>query len=283
MNIKLENVNYIYSPDTVEQVVALKDINLEFEGDSFNAIVGSTGSGKSTLIQLLNGLLKPSSGKILFDGKEIFTGEKETKEQKKQLRDLRCKVGIAFQHSEYQLFEENIIKDVMYGPKNKGLSEEEAKQAAINALKDVGIEEYMFEKSPFDLSGGEKKRVAIAGILAMNPEVLILDEPTAGLDPQGKTEILDLVKNYQKKNKLTVILVSHSMEEVALYADRVIALKRGEIMMDGNTHEVFSKQDELIELGLDIPECAKFAKSLGIEGVITVEEATKKIVQKYKK
>ena len=283
MNIKLENVNFIYSPNTVEEITALENINLTFNEDSFNAIIGSTGSGKSTLIQLLNGLLKPTSGKVLYNGKEIFTGEKETKEQKRALRDLRCKVGIVFQYPEYQLFEETILKDVMFGPKNKGLNEKEAKEAAIKALLDVKINESMFEKSPFDLSGGEKRRVAIAGVLAMNPEVLILDEPTAGLDPAGKIEILDLIKEYKEKNKVTIILVSHSMEEVASYAGRVIAMKRGKIILDGNTHEVFSKQEELVSLGLDIPECLKFSMSLGIEGGITVTEAAKMIAKKYKK
>ncbi len=282
MNIKLEHANYIYSPETVEEITAVCDACVEFKEDSFNAIIGSTGSGKSTLIQLLNGLLKPSSGKVLYDGKEIYTDSKETKEQQKALRNLRCKVGLVFQHPEYQLFEETIIKDVMYGPKNKGLTNDEAKEAAIKALGDVGIDESMFEKSPFDLSGGEKKRVAIAGILSMQPEVLILDEPTAGLDPIGKKEILDLVKEYQINNHVTVIVVSHSMEEVAMYAERVIAMKRGKIMFDDKVHEIFKHEGELEKMGLAIPEAAKFAKELGIEDVITVEEAAKKIAQKYK-
>ncbi len=283
MNIKLENVNYIYNPETVEAVPAVTDVSLEFMEGSFNAIIGSTGSGKSTLIQLLNGLLKPSSGRILYDGKEIFTSEKDTKETKKALRDLRCKVGIVFQYPEYQLFEETLLKDVMFGPKNKGLSNDEAKAAAIKALADVKIPESKFEKSPFDLSGGEKKRVAIAGILAMEPEVLILDEPTAGLDPLGKKEILDLVKEYQEKNNVTVIIVSHSMEEVALYAKRVVAMKRGRILLDGTTKEIFRHEEELEKIGLSIPEVAKFAKELGIEDANTVEDAAKKIAAKYKR
>ena len=280
MIIKLDHVNYIYNPETVEEVMAVNDVSLELGGNTLTAIIGSTGSGKSTLIQLLNGLLRPSAGTISYDGNVIFTGGKETKEQKKAIRDLRCRVGLVFQYPEYQLFDETILKDVCFGPKNQGLSQEEAEEKAGKALAEVGIPEDSFEKSPFDLSGGQKRRVAIAGVLAMEPEVLILDEPTAGLDPKGKKEILDLLKKYQKEKETTVILVSHSMEEVAQYADRVIAMHKSRIILDGTTHEVFSHRKELEEIGLGVPEIQAFTESLGITGAITVEEARDAILGK---
>lgn len=259
----------------------MSDICLSLGGDSLTAIIGSTGSGKSTLIQMLNGLLKPTSGTISYDGTVIFTGGKETKEQKKEIRKLRCRVGLVFQYPEYQLFDETVLKDVCFGPKNQGLSPEEAEKRARKALKEVGMLEELFEKSPFDLSGGEKRRAAIAGVLAMEPEVLILDEPTAGLDPHGKSELLNRLKWYQKEKKKTVILVSHSMEEVAAYADRVIAMHKGRVILDGPTHEVFSRRKELEDMGLGVPEVQVFAESLGIFGTITVEEAAKAILTKY--
>ncbi len=280
MIIKLEHVNYIYNPDTVEKVVAVDDVNLEIGDDSFTAIIGSTGSGKSTLIQLLNGLLKPSGGRILYDGKAIYTSGKETKEQKKAIRDLRCQVGLVFQYPEYQLFDETVLKDVCYGPKNQGFSKEEAEEKAKAALAQVGVTEEKYEKSPFDLSGGFKRRVAIAGVLAMEPKVLILDEPTAGLDPAGKTEVLELLKRYQKEKQVTVILVSHSMEEVAQYADRVIAMHKSKVILDGTTHEVFAHREELEKIGLGVPEVQAFTEELGINGAITVEEACEAILKK---
>ena len=280
MIIKLEHVNYIYNPDTVEKVVAVDDVNLEIGDDSFTAIIGSTGSGKSTLIQLLNGLLKPSGGRILYDGKAIYTSGKETKEQKKAIRDLRCQVGLVFQYPEYQLFDETVLKDVCYGPKNQGFSKEEAEEKAKAALAQVGVTEEKYEKSPFDLSGGFKRRVAIAGVLAMEPKVLILDEPTAGLDPAGKTEVLELLKRYQKEKQVTVILVSHSMEEVAQYADRVIAMHKSKVILDGTTHEVFAHREELEKIGLGVPEVQSFTEELGINGAITVEEACEAILKK---
>ena len=280
MIIKLEHVNYIYNPDTVEKVIAVDDVNLEIGDDSFTAIIGSTGSGKSTLIQLLNGLLKPSGGRILYDGKAIYTSGKETKEQKKAIRDLRCQVGLVFQYPEYQLFDETVLKDVCYGPKNQGFSKEEAEEKAKAALAQVGVTEEKYEKSPFDLSGGFKRRVAIAGVLAMEPKVLILDEPTAGLDPAGKTEVLELLKRYQKEKQVTVILVSRSMEEVAQYADRVIAMHKSKVILDGTTHEVFAHREELEKIGLGVPEVQSFTEELGINGAITVEEACEAILKK---
>lgn len=280
MIIKLDHVNYIYNKDTVEEITAVHDLCLELGGDSLTAIIGSTGSGKSTLIQLLNGLLKPSSGTISYDGQVILTEGKETKEQKKAMRLLRCRVGVVFQYPEYQLFDETVLKDVCFGPKNQGFSPEEAEKKARKALIEVGMPEELFEKPPFDLSGGEKRRAAIAGVLAMEPEVLILDEPTAGLDPHGKTEVLELLKKIQKEKKTGIILVSHSMEEVAQYADRVIAMHKSNVILDGPTHEVFSHRKELEEIGLGVPEVQSFAESLGITGAITVEEVSRAILER---
>lgn len=281
MIIRFEHVSYIYNRNTVEEVTAVDDVSLELGGDSLTAIIGSTGSGKSTLIQMMNGLLKPSRGEISYDGEVIFTEGKETKAQKKRIRDLRCRIGLVFQYPEYQLFDETVLKDVCFGPKNQGLSPEEAEERARKALEEVRMPEHSIDKSPFDLSGGQKRRAAIAGVLAMEPEVLILDEPTAGLDPQGKKEILDLLKRYQKEKKTTVILVSHSMEEVAQYADRVIAMYKSKVILDGPTHEVFAHRKELEEMDLGVPEVQTFAEGLGIEGAITVEEAAGAILARY--
>ena len=277
MTIKLENVNYIYNEGLIDSAEAVKDINLEIGGDSFIALIGSTGSGKSTLIQLLDGLIKPSSGKIYFDGEDLYSGGNE----KEKLRALRKKTGLVFQYPENQLFEETVLKDVAFGPKNQGHSEEEAKNRATSALLSVGISKDMFEKSPFELSGGEMRRVAIAGILAMEPELLILDEPTAGLDPKGKQEILDLVGNVRREKHASVVFVSHNMEEVADYADRVIAMHHGNIIFDGETHEVFSHFDELEKIGLKEPEVSRICRAVGIENVITVDEAAEALAKKY--
>ncbi|MBR3242011.1 MAG: energy-coupling factor transporter ATPase [Parasporobacterium sp.] len=281
MIIRLDHVNYIYNPETVEKVTAVTDVCLELGGDCFIAIIGSTGSGKSTLIQLLNGLLKPTDGTLSYDGKEIYTDGKVTREQKKALRALRCRIGLVFQYPEYQLFDETVLKDVSFGPKNQGLGQKEAEEKASKALREIGVPEELFEKSPFDLSGGEKRRAALAGVLAMEPEVLVLDEPTAGLDPVGKTEVLKLLKKMQREKHMTVVMVSHSMEEVAQYADRVIAMEKGRVILDSSTHEVFSHRKELEKMGLGVPEVQAFTESLGITGAITVAEACEAIVKKY--
>ncbi|MBR5931247.1 MAG: energy-coupling factor transporter ATPase [Lachnospiraceae bacterium] len=281
MIIKLEDVNYIYNPGTVEEVTAVSDANLELGGDSFTAIIGSTGSGKSTLIQMLNGLLEPASGQITYDGVPIYKKGKLNKEEKKALRQLRCRVGLVFQYPEYQLFEETVLKDVCYGPKNLGFSKEEQEEKARAALAAVGASEELFEKSPFEISGGEKRRVAIAGVLAMEPEVLILDEPTAGLDPLGKSQLLELLKKYHEEKHVAIILVSHSMEEVAQYADRVIAMSKSKIVLDGSTEDVFAHRAELEEIGLGVPEVCAFTQSIGLGDVLTVEEAAEKIMQVY--
>ena len=281
MIIKLENVNFIYNPGTVEEVTAVSDVNLELGGDSFTAIIGSTGSGKSTLIQLLNGLLEPASGQITYDGVPIYKEGKLTKEEKKALRQLRCRVGLVFQYPEYQLFEESVLKDVCYGPKNLGFSEEEQIEKAKAALTAVGASEELYEKSPCEISGGEKRRMAIAGVLAMEPEVLILDEPTAGLDPLGKSQLLELLKKYHEEKHVAIILVSHSMEEVAQYADRVIALSKAKVVLDGTPEEVFSHREELEAIGLGVPEVCAFTHSIGLGDVLTVQEAAEKIMQVY--
>ena len=283
MQIKLEKVNYIYNPGTPEEVTALSDIDLEIGGDSFIAVIGSTGSGKSTFIQLLNGLLKPSSGRITFDGQEIYG----LKNEKKLLRDLRCRVGLTFQYPEHQLFETDVYADVSFGPKNLGLDKREIDRRVLRALRAVNIGGEYYKKSPFELSGGEMRRVAIAGMLAMEPEMLILDEPTAGLDPKGKKEILDKIKEIQQDRHITVILVSHSMEEVAEYADRVIALNGSEIVMDLPVRELFRHTEELEDLGLAAPEVKYFMQDLKESGLdvdpdaITVEEAAGSILKAF--
>ena len=275
MQIELQNVNYIYNEGLAHEAKALDDISLTLGGDSFTAIIGSTGSGKSTLIQLLNGLLRPTSGTILFDGEDISAA----KDYKKKVRDIRCRVGMAFQYPEHQFFETDVLTDVCYGPKNQGHSKEECEQLAKDALSAVGLGPEYYKKSPFELSGGEMRRAGLAGILAMEPEILILDEPTAGLDPQGKADILNEIKSIQERRHITVIIVSHSMEEVASYADRVVVLHDGKLIMDGETHEVFKNYRELEAIGLKAPEVLYFMEELkeaGLpvdSGAITTEEA----------
>ena len=266
MKINLTNVNYLYNQGTISEKDAVRDVTLSIEKPEFIAIVGSTGSGKSTLIQLLNGLKLPTSGTITYDGVNIG-------KDKKQLRDIRCKVGIVFQYPEYQLFDENVLKDAAFGPHNKGCSNDEAIEKAKNALLATGMTEESFDKSPFDLSGGEKRRVAIAGVIAMDPEILIMDEPTAGLDPKGKTEILDLINELHKARNMTVIMVSHNMDEVAEYADRVIVMHEGQILMDGDPHDVFANEEIIKQAGLNQPQAADFCKKLGIDGPIKINEA----------
>ncbi len=266
MKINLTNVNYLYNQGTISEKNAVRDVTLSIEKPEFIAIVGSTGSGKSTLIQLLNGLKLPTSGMITYDGVNIG-------KDKKQLRDIRCKVGIVFQYPEYQLFDENVLKDAAFGPHNKGCSNDEAIEKAKNALLATGMTEESFDKSPFDLSGGEKRRVAIAGVIAMDPEILIMDEPTAGLDPKGKSEILDLINELHKARNMTVIMVSHNMDEVAEYADRVIVMHEGQILMDGDPHDVFANEEIIKQAGLNQPQAADFCKKLGIDGPIKINEA----------
>ena len=278
MSIKLENVSYVYGKDSAYEKKAVDEVSLEIEQGEFLGIIGHTGSGKSTIIQHLNGLMKPSSGKVFFQGEDIWADGYDR-------RQLRFHVGLVFQYPEYQLFEESILKDVSFGPKNQGLLEEECKERAKQALSQVGIGEELYEKSPLEVSGGQKRRVAIAGVLAMNPDVLVLDEPSAGLDPKGKKEILDMVAQLHEERGMTVILVSHSMEDVAYYVDRLIVMNHGKKAFDGKTREVFSHYKELEEMGLSAPQVTYVMHALKERGwkidtsAITVEEAKKEIIR----
>ncbi len=278
MSLKLENVNYVYGEGTSSQTKALNNINLEIDKKEFIAIIGHTGSGKSTLIQHLNGLIKPTDGKVMYDGRDIYSKDFN-------LKELRCKVGLVFQYPEYQLFEETVLKDVCFGPLNQGLSTEEAILRAKDALEQVGIREDYYEKSPFELSGGQKRRVAIAGVLAMQPEILILDEPTAGLDPAGRDKVLGKIKRLHEELGMGVILVSHSMEDVAKYAERIIVMNQGEVMYDEKPHAVFEHYKELEEIGLAAPQINYIMHRLKENGLsvdvhaLSLEEATDSILK----
>ena len=274
--LSLRDVNYIYSADTVYRRHALKNVSLDIWKGEFIAVIGHTGSGKSTLIQHLNGLNKPSSGKILYKGQDI--SEKSFK-----LSDLRKKVGLVFQYPEYQLFETTVLLDVAFGPKNLGCDREQAEQQAREALALVGLPEECYEMSPFELSGGQKRKAAIAGVLAMNPEVLILDEPTAALDPYGRDEILSIMEDLHRKKNITILLVSHSMDEVARFAQRIIVMDKGEILMDGTPADIFRRHKELEEIGLAAPQAMYIMKELKEYGlpvdteIFTPQEAVKEI------
>ena len=260
MSIRLENVNYIYGEGSGQEKWALKNINLTIHDREFIGIVGHTGSGKSTLTQLLNGLEKPSSGTIYYNDEDIQADGYER-------RKLRQKVGLVFQYPEHQLFEVSVIKDVEFGPRNLGLSNLEVEKRSFDALKQVGLSDDLLDVAPFALSGGQKRRVAIAGVLAMQPEVLILDEPTAGLDPAGRTEILELLKKLHEENNITVILVSHSMDDVARYAGRILVMNRGELVLDGEPQKVFQYRDELRKIGLDVPQSTNILYELRDRGM----------------
>ena len=278
MSIKVKDVNYIYAEGTAYEIHALKDINLEIPDGQFVGLIGHTGSGKSTLVQHLNGLVKATSGRIYFNGRDIY-GENFS------MKDLRSQVGLVFQYPEHQLFEIDVLSDVCFGPKNLGCSQEEAEKKAREALRMVGMGEEYEKRSPFDLSGGQKRRVAIAGVLAMDPQVLILDEPTAGLDPKGRDEILDQIGLLKKERGITVVLVSHSMEDVARYVDRIIVMNQGEVRFDGAPREVFRHYRELEEIGLAAPQMTYMMQGLKEKGAdvdtdaTTIEEAADAIVQ----
>ena len=278
MQLELKNVSYTYGKGTVFEVNALSDINLAIEEGQFIGVIGHTGSGKSTLIQHFNALMQPTEGKVLFEGEDIW-GEKYDR------RALRSKVGLVFQYPEHQLFEADVLSDVAFGPKNQGLYKEEAEARAREALAQVGFPEKFYGHSPFELSGGQKRRVAIAGVLAMNPKVLILDEPTAGLDPKGRDEILDQISYLHEKRGITIILVSHSMEDVARYADRLIVVNDGKIPYDGTPREVFTHYEELEKIGLAAPQITYIMHDLAAKGLAvdvhatTVEEAKKSILE----
>jgi len=282
MAIEIKNLNYIYGQDTVFEQYALKNMNLSIADGEFIGLIGHTGSGKSTLTQHLNGLLKASSGDILYNGESIY-------KEGYSMKALRSKVGLVFQYPEHQLFEVDVLSDVCFGPKNQGLSQEEVEKRAKEALSLVGLDESFYEQSPFELSGGQKRRVAIAGVLAMKPEVLILDEPTAGLDPKGRDDILGLIADLHKKQRMTIILVSHSMEDVAKYVSRLVVMNHGEKAYDGAPKEVFRHYKELEAMGLAAPQITYVVQALrqrGIpvsEDVTTVDEARDEILKLWKK
>ncbi len=273
----LDHVNYVYSTGTSEEIHALTDVSLTINKGEFIGLIGHTGSGKSTFVQHLNGIIKATSGHVYYKGQDIY-------DKSYNLKELRSHVGLVFQYPEHQLFEETVFKDVCFGPKNLGLTDKEVALRAFEALKAVNLPDEYFYVSPFELSGGQKRRVAIAGVLAMKPDILILDEPTAGLDPQGRDEILDLVKRLREEQNITVILVSHSMEDVANYVDRILVLEHGSILMDGSPKEVFQNVDELERIGLRAPEVTYIMRDLKNEGydvdsgITTVDEAVHEIL-----
>lgn len=277
MSIILDKVNYSYSEGTAYHVQALKDINLKIEDGEFIGIIGHTGSGKSTLIQHMNGLIKATSGGIYFNGQDIY-------DEDFNMKDLRSRVGLVFQYPEHQLFETTIFDDVCFGPKNLGLDKKTVELRAYEALRSVGFPHELFYQPPFDLSGGQKRRVAIAGVLAMKPEVLILDEPTAGLDPAGRDEILGLISKMHEELGITIILVSHSMEDVAKYVDRIIVMNQGSVMYDGAPKDVFRQYKDLEAVGLAAPQVTYLMHELHAQGIpvdldaTTVEEAKKSIL-----
>lgn len=272
MSIEFQNVDYVYMAGSPFERKALDDINITIGDNEFIGLIGHTGSGKSTLVQHLNGLIKPTSGKVLVNGKETTVKGEE-------LKKMRCEVGLVFQYPEHQLFEENVYKDIAFGPKNLGLSPKEVDDRVKEAMNYVGLDDSMLDKSPFDLSGGQKRRVAIAGVLAMRPSVLVLDEPTAGLDPAGREEILTQIKSIYLKSNMTVVLVSHSMEDVARLVKRLIVMNRGKVAMDGTVSEIFQRGDELRGMGLNVPQVHQLVEELIARGVplnkniYTVEKA----------
>lgn len=283
MSIKIENLVHVYMPKSPFEKVALDNVNIEINDNEFVALIGHTGSGKSTLIQHMNGLLKPASGRIIVDGEDI------TKEGFK-LTDIRKKVGLVFQYPEYQLFEETIEKDIEYGPRNLGLEQEEITRRVKNAMKMVGLDYDIYRnKSPFDLSGGQKRRVAIAGVIAMEPKILILDEPTAGLDPKGRDDILEQIKKLHTEYKMTIILVSHSMEDVGRLAQRIIVMNNGNVALEGTPAQVFKEIDTLENIGLAVPQVTYLMRALKEKGfdvsdeVYTINQGKEELLRILKK
>ena len=270
--LELKNLSYVYGTGTPFEKTAVNNLSLSIEKGEFIGIMGHTGSGKSTIVQMLNGLMKPTSGQVLLDGEDIWANPKD-------IRKIRFKVGMVFQYPEYQLFEETVAKDIAFGPTNMGKSGAELEKAVNDAARFTGLKDELLEKSPFDLSGGEKRRAAIAGVIAMNPEVLVLDEPTAGLDPMGRDVLLSQIVQYHKERKNTVILVSHSMEDIARVADKIIVMNKSNLVMFDKTKEVFSKGRELEKIGLRVPQITKIMlelreKGFNVpEGILTVDEA----------
>ncbi|MCI8417101.1 MAG: energy-coupling factor transporter ATPase [Lachnospiraceae bacterium] len=282
MSIKAEQLNYRYSPGTAYEIYALKDINLEILDGQFLGLIGHTGSGKSTLVQHLNGLIRATSGHLYFNGEDIY-------QEGYPMRQLRSQVGLVFQYPEHQLFEVDVISDVCFGPLNQGLSKEEARERAKRALQMVGLGEESYSRSPFELSGGQKRRVAIAGVLAMEPQVLILDEPTAGLDPRGRDEILDQIRLLHQEKHITIVLVSHSMEDVAEYVERIIVMNQGVIAFDGAPREVFRHYEALEQMGLAAPQVTYMMHALKARGLevdenaTTIQEARETILKAFRK
>ena len=269
--LQIKELSHVYSAGTPFEHVALKDVSFAVERGEFIGIIGHTGSGKSTLMQHMNGLLKPTSGKVMLDGVDIWQDKKTT-------RQSRFRVGLVFQYPEYQLFEETVYKDIAFGPKNMGLTPEEVDRRVREAASFVNLTEAQLQASPFDLSGGQKRRVAIAGVIAMEPEVLILDEPTAGLDPKGREEILENIQAYRRAKNATIMMVSHSMSDVARLTDRLLVMSGARLAMDGTPEQVFARADELVEMGLDIPDVTRVflrLRELGldVEPVYSVEQA----------
>ncbi len=257
--LTLEKVSYVYSPSTPFEKEALHDVDIDFKQGKITGIIGHTGSGKSTVAQLLNGLLKPTSGRVLLDGADIF-------EDPKKISNVRFRVGLVFQYPEYQLFEETVFRDIAFGPSNMGLDEEEIKRRVLDAAHFVGIDEQVLEKSPFELSGGQKRRVAIAGVMAMEPEVIVLDEPAAGLDPRGRDEILTGICRWRQEKNNTVILISHSMEDMALYSDELVVMSHGSVLVSGSVDEVFKKSDVIATSGLALPQITRVFDRLRADG-----------------
>ena len=258
--LRLSNISYVYSKGTPFEKRALDNVNISFEKGKITGLIGHTGSGKSTLVNLLNGLNKPTSGNVFLDGYDIW-------ENPKEIAKIRFRVGLVMQYPEYQLFDETVRADIGFGPRNQGLSEEEIDKRVKSAAKFVGINENIMDKSPFELSGGQKRRVAIAGIIAMNPDILVLDEPAAGLDPRGRREILDGLREYVRESGTTLILVSHSMEDMAYYCDNVVVMNDGVVYRQGSVEEIFAMSDDLIAVGLDIPMVSRIAIELKKRGI----------------
>jgi len=275
--IRVENLTHTYGAGTPFCRSAVEHMDVSVYHGELLGLIGHTGSGKSTLIQHLNGLLKPTEGRVLLDGKDIW-------EEPKKIRDVRFRVGLVFQYPEYQLFEDTVYKDIAFGPKNMGLSGDELDRRIRDAARFAGLDEGLLEKSPFALSGGQKRRVAIAGVIAMEPEVLVLDEPSAGLDPRGREELLEHIRAYHEERGNTVVLVSHSMEEIARYADRIVVLAHGKALMSGTPREVFARGQELVRAGLDVPQTTRIAMELQKRGlpidpaVYTVEELARSLL-----
>ena len=274
--LETHNISFGYSHGTPFAITALDGVSFSLEKGETVAVIGHTGSGKSTLMQMLNGLLKPETGSVTFEGRDIHADKQMT-------RQIRFRVGLCFQYPEYQLFEETCFKDIAFGPRNMGLSEEEIRERVLESAKIVGLPEDLLEKSPFDISGGQKRRCAIAGVMAMKPEVLILDEPTAGLDPRGRDAVFEMIRSYQQATDAAVVIVTHSMEDAAEFADRIVVMNKGRLVLDGTADEIFSSAEELMEMGLNVPASTRLIndlRSLGYDlsrSVYTAQGAAEEI------